>query len=260
MPERVLPAAVLAAPTPTPQEAVTELVRRAARSHGVASGACLADYYRLRLQPAPGQAERQGRDRRARRVRRADPGGGAGLEAAGLPPPRRPAAAAGRPPARCSARSTRWCGSGRGPRPSSTSSTGSRSTSPPRSGVHGYYVLPFLLGDRLVGRVDLKADRATGRLLVQGAFAEAGAPPETAEELAAELRRLADWLGPGRRRGGRARRPVATHWETRWRGRYSYHSCLPSSTSSSASARARSSASSSPSPRPSTPSRTTSSR
>ena len=48
VPERVLPAAVLDAPTPAPQEAVTELVRRAARSHGVASATCLADYYRLR--------------------------------------------------------------------------------------------------------------------------------------------------------------------------------------------------------------------
>ena len=54
LPERVLPAAVLDAPTPAPQDAVTELVRRAARSHGVASAQCLADYYRLRLQPAPG--------------------------------------------------------------------------------------------------------------------------------------------------------------------------------------------------------------
>ena len=52
--ERVLPAAVLDAPTPSPQDAVTELVRRAARSHGVASATCLADYYRMRLQPAPG--------------------------------------------------------------------------------------------------------------------------------------------------------------------------------------------------------------
>ncbi|HEX2902761.1 MAG TPA: crosslink repair DNA glycosylase YcaQ family protein [Jatrophihabitans sp.] len=61
--------------------------------------------------------------------------------------------------------------------------------------IHGYYVLPFLLDERLVGRVDLKADRSTGTLLVQSAWAEAGTDPTAvAGELAEHLTELAAWL------------------------------------------------------------------
>lgn len=194
LPERVLPAEVLAAPTPTPQDAVLELVRLAARSHGVASAACLADYYRMRWQPAPGKPN--AKDAVAE------------LVAAGELEPVR--VQGWRPTAYLSQ-------SARLPRQVRASTLLSpfdpvvwqrdRTEAlfdfhyrieiyvPAHLRQYGYYVLPFLLGDRLVARVDLKADRATGRLLVPAAYAEPGAPEESAFQLASELRRLAGWLG-----------------------------------------------------------------
>jgi uncharacterized protein YcaQ len=62
--------------------------------------------------------------------------------------------------------------------------------------VYGYYVLPFLLGDAIVARVDLKADRTGRALLVQAAYAEAAVDRKTiVEPLAAELQDMARWLG-----------------------------------------------------------------
>ena len=60
----------------------------------------------------------------------------------------------------------------------------------------GYYVLPFLLGDQLVGRVDLKADRGSRKLLVLAAYAEPRVKQaQIAEALASELNTVARWLG-----------------------------------------------------------------
>jgi len=59
----------------------------------------------------------------------------------------------------------------------------------------GYYSLPVLIDDDVVGRVDLKSDRKARALRVQSAWAEEGAPPETAERLVPVLQRAASWQG-----------------------------------------------------------------
>jgi uncharacterized protein YcaQ len=63
--------------------------------------------------------------------------------------------------------------------------------------IHGYYVLPFLYGDTLVARADLKADRAANALRVHAIHWEPGAPPEAKPALERHLAEMASWLGLG---------------------------------------------------------------
>jgi uncharacterized protein YcaQ len=65
---------------------------------------------------------------------------------------------------------------------------------PPEKRKYGFYVLPFLLDEQLVARVDLKADRANGRLRVLGKWFEGRRTAVVADALAAELRQLGEWL------------------------------------------------------------------
>jgi uncharacterized protein YcaQ len=64
--------------------------------------------------------------------------------------------------------------------------------------IYGYYVLPFLMNDRLVGRVDIKADRTNGVLVARGSYCEETVDPEeVAARLSPELRAMGNWLGLG---------------------------------------------------------------
>jgi uncharacterized protein YcaQ len=189
LPERVIPAPVLAAPTPTRDESIDTLVRRAARALGVGTAADLADYFRLPIREVRASVARLASAGLLDEVRVDAWPGPAFLDPAAV----RPRQVQGR--ALLSPFDpVVWF------RPRAERLFGFRYRIeiyvPEERRVHGYYVLPFLLDGALVARVDLKADRRGGRLRVRGAFAQPDADPvHVADELAGALADLAAWLG-----------------------------------------------------------------
>jgi uncharacterized protein len=189
--ERILPRQILDTPTPATADAQRELVRIAARAYGIATEPDLGDYFRL--------PRAESRVRVAELVESGEllPVTVSGWSAPAYlwPEARRPRIV------RASAllspfdplvwfrdRALRLFGF----------HYRIEIYTPAAQRTHGYYVLPFLLDENLVGRVDLKADRQNGRLLVQSAWAEPDVDEGyVAEHLAAELSSLADWLDLG---------------------------------------------------------------
>ena len=186
---RVLPAPIAEAETPNREESVTTLVRRAAKALGVASASCLSDYFRLRTDDTSAAITT--------------------LEAKGELVPVR-VTGWDRP--------LWWWHEAKVPRTMPVRTLVSPFDSliferrrthelfglfyrieiyvPEAKRQHGYYVYPFLLGTDFVARVDLKADRANGALIVKAAWCEPGHDhdaSEVARHLAAELRELGHW-------------------------------------------------------------------
>ena len=187
LPERVIPPAIRFLPTPDAPTSQRHLVERSARALGVATAAELRDYFRLKpheaghaiaalaeegtLVPVKLEGSSIGtwlhRDARVPR----------GIEGAALLAPFDPLI---------------W------ERDRTERLFDFRYRIeiyvPQHLRTHGYYVLPFLLDESLVARVDLKADRQTGVLRAQRVTLEPGAPADTVTRLQDELRRMAAWL------------------------------------------------------------------
>ncbi|WP_419758275.1 winged helix-turn-helix domain-containing protein [Acidisoma sp.] len=188
LPERVLPRAILELPTPRGVDARRALIARAGRALGIATADDLRDYYRIPAPDARLPIEQLVEDGTIIPVRvrgwqqqaylHKDARAARKLEGSALLSPFDPLI---------------WH------RPRTERLFGFRYRleiyTPAHKREHGYYVLPFLMDGALVGRVDLKADRKAGTLIIQRAHLEPDAPHHTAERLIEELRLMASWLG-----------------------------------------------------------------
>jgi uncharacterized protein len=191
IPERVIALEALNAPEPPTEEAHRALLTIAARALGVGTVADLADYFRIRVPEA-----------RPRIQELVEEGVLVPVEVEGWSPPAY---------LHSEARAPRQVAAGALLSPFDSlvwfrdrveRLFGMRYRIeiyvPAPKRQYGYYVLPFLLGDELVARVDLKADRKNGVLLAQASHLEDHqGPADVAPALADELRGFSDWLGLG---------------------------------------------------------------
>lgn len=188
LPERVLPRAVLAQPTPNDVDAQRALLARSAKALGIATQEDLRDYYRI---PAAdvrrplAQLVEEGtiipvrvHGWRQQAYLHKDARAGRKIEGAALLSPFDPLIWHRARTERLFDFRYRL-----------------EIYTPAHKREHGYYVLPFLLDGAIVARVDLKGDRQSGTLIVQRAHVEPDAPPHAIERLIEELKLLAAWLG-----------------------------------------------------------------
>ena len=186
--ERALPARIVDLPTPDEADAQRELVRIAARAMGVATAADLRDYFRLPLA-----------DAKARVAELVEAGELALVSVKGWRQAAYLAPGARRPRKVTGAALLSPFDNLIWTRDRTERLFGTRVRleiyTPAHKRTHGYYVLPFLEDEAITARVDLKADRQAGVLRVQAAWREPDAAEATATRLAAELRRMARWLG-----------------------------------------------------------------
>jgi uncharacterized protein YcaQ len=188
LPERVIPPDIFNAPAPTPEDAHRELLRMSARALGVATYGDLRDYFRL----SPG-------DMKGRLEELVEEGELQPVKVEGWKQPAYLHTGA-RIPRKVHARALLA---------PFDPLVFERSRAerlfdffyrieiytPAEKRQYGYYVLPFLLGDTIVARADVKADRPAGVLRVLATFAQPGAPPETAAEMLEEFKLMQSWLG-----------------------------------------------------------------